>query len=383
MSANFLYTLWNLCFLQLTNVLGMLLGYNILDINSDISSGVSTGNIRDTAAFGLENLYNNYFKPLALGILVSLIIIIALQKITYEGITRETGTKIAVGFILSVMIISNGYKLARNIVDFANASSVKIYNATDIKAKNDTFSSYELSGAIKAAMSGRDESSVSENDNFNSFKSFMQALDPSLNCEIKGITFDDLGNLKKQIYESAKANGGNLDKAIADNQGAIQAAAKYNIVFVNENGEEIHFFEMMTGRFLTIIALAVILLLFAIANFAAIAISTVVIMTRLVELGLRAIGIPFASLEFALNGYSSSSVRYFKSLVAVAIQGIFIVLILWLQSNMSRVFTAFFAKHTNGIAGAIPFMIFTIATIFTFTGLLVKSQQLAREIVGV
>ena len=383
MSANFLYTLWNLCFLQLTNVLGMLLGYNILDLNADMSVGTSTGSVRDTAAFGLENLYNHYFVPIALGMLISLIIIIALQKIAYEGLTREIGIKIAVGFIISVMVITNGFKLARNIVSFANASSVKIYNATDIKTKNDTFSSYELSSAIKAAMSGSNESSVSESDNFNSFKSFMQAIDPSLDCKIKGITFDELGNLKKQIYDSAKANGGNLDKAIEENQSAIQAAAKYNIVFINEEGKEINFFEMLGGRFLTIIALAVILLLFAIANFAAIAVATVVIMTRLVELGLRAIGIPLASLEFALNGYSSSSIRYIKSLIAVAIQGVFIVLILWLQNNMSRVFTAFFAKHTSGIVGAIPFMIFTISIIFTFTGLLVKSQQLAREVVGV
>ena len=126
-----------------------------------------------------------------------------------------------------------------------------------------------------------------------------------------------------------------------------------------------------------------LILFFVLGNFVCIGVMGSVLITRMLELILKVLGIPIAALEFALNGYNSSSMRYLKSLIAVSIQGVFIVLILWLKARMSLILIKIIGESTRGVYGGMIFIVLTLAVTAAFTGMLIKSQQYAREVVGV
>lgn len=330
MTASFLYKLWRLCFLDVTDIVRTLLGINPLEGGFELKYGAgSNGEVIGT---DVANLYNNYFVPMALSFLVTVVVIILLQKLTFEGITREAGIKVLIGFVISLMVITNGLKLGRNVIKLGNAAAVKIYDSSSI-----------LTG--EAVNSDKtDEATGTEGDqSLNNLNNFLKTIDPELEIGKDG-----------EGYKYKSKDGGSL--------GLLPSLGKKIIP------------SMFAG---------LLILIFVLGNFICIGVIGSILVTRILELVIRVLGIPIAALEFALNGYNSSSMRYIKSLLAVSIQGVLIVLILWLKARMSLVLIRIIGESTRGAYGGMIFIVLTLAVTFAFTGMLARSQQYAREVVGV
>lgn len=328
MGAGFLYKLWQLCFLDVSEVLRALLNFNALRSTSvEMEHGITQNGT--TMEMDLSVLYNNYFKVLAISLLVSVVIIILLQKLTYEGLTKEAGIKVGIGLLVSIAVITNGLKLGKSVVDLGNAAGDKIYKSTMPTSAEDG-----VDQNVRDRVLGQD----SDLDRLNSF---LKAIDPKL-------------------------------EIVEDGDG---------YKFAN-NGEKAGIFKSLINSTIPSMIAAVMLLIFIFGNFVCILVTGTTLIARSVEIVIRVLGIPISALEFALNGYNSSSMRYIKSLLAVSIQGVIIVLILWLKERMQLMIIAILGDATSGTYGGIIFIILSLATVFAFTGLIVKSQQFAREVVG-
>ncbi len=329
MTASFLYKLWRLCFLDVTDIVRTLLGINPLEGGFELRYGA--GSNGEVVGTDIASLYNNYFIPMALSFLITVVVIILLQKIAFEGVTKEAGMKVMIGFLISFMVITNGLKIGRNVIKLGNAAAIKIYDSSAI-----------LTG--EAVNSDKtDEATGTEGDqSLNNLNNFLKTIDPEL--------------------EIAK-----------DGEG-------YKF---NSDGKFLGFLQSLATRTISSMFAGLLILFFVLGNFVCIGVMGSVLITRMLELILKVLGIPIAALEFALNGYNSSSMRYLKSLIAVSIQGVFIVLILWLKARMSLILIKIIGESTRGVYGGMIFIVLTLAVTAAFTGMLIKSQQYAREVVGV
>lgn len=329
MTASFLYKLWRLCFLDVTDIVRTLLGINPLEGGFELRYGA--GSNGEVVGTDIASLYNNYFVPMALSFLITVVVIILLQKIAFEGVTKEAGIKVMIGFLISFMVITNGLKIGRNVIKLGNAAAIKIYDSSAI-----------LTG--EAVNSDKtDEATGTEGDqSLNNLNNFLKTIDPEL--------------------EIAK-----------DGEG-------YKF---NSDGKFLGFLQSLATRTISSMFAGLLILFFVLGNFVCIGVMGSVLITRMLELILKVLGIPIAALEFALNGYNSSSMRYLKSLIAVSIQGVFIVLILWLKARMSLILIKIIGESTRGVYGGMIFIVLTLAVTAAFTGMLIKSQQYAREVVGV
>lgn len=329
MTASFLYKLWRLCFLDVTDIARTLLGINPLEGGFELKYGAASNG--EVVGTDIASLYNNYFVPMALSFLITVVVIILLQKIAFEGVTKEAGIKVMIGFLISFMVITNGLKIGRNVIKLGNAAAIKIYDSSAI-----------LTG--EAVNSDKtDEATGTEGDqSLNNLNNFLKTIDPEL--------------------EIAK-----------DGEG-------YKF---NSDGKFLGFLQSLATRTISSMFAGLLILFFVLGNFVCIGVMGSVLITRMLELILKVLGIPIAALEFALNGYNSSSMRYLKSLIAVSIQGVFIVLILWLKARMSLILIKIIGETTRGAYGGMIFIVLTLAVTAAFTGMLIKSQQYAREVVGV
>ncbi|WP_296115167.1 hypothetical protein [uncultured Anaerococcus sp.] len=330
MGAGFLYKLWQLCFLDVSGVVRALLGFNPLNSTGyEMQEGLIQGGT--SLSVDMKTLYNNLFVPLALAFLITVVLILLIQKLTFEGITKEAGIKVFVGFMVSIIVISNGAKIATDIVNLSSTVGDQIYQGTSVQES-------EISEEVRNRVVGEEEQSIQKLNNF------LKALDPQLQ-----ITQDSGGGFK----------------------------------FKGDSDQPRGIFSSITNIVLPSIVAALMLLVFAFGNFICILIVGITIITRMVEILLRTLGIPIAALEFALNGYNSSSMRYIKSFIAVAIQGVMIVLILWLKDRLQMIIISLLSTSTSGVYGGIIFILLSLSTVFAFTALISKSQQYAREVVGV
>lgn len=329
MTASFLYKLWRLCFLDVTDIARTLLGINPLESGFELK--YKAGSNGEIVGVDIANLYNNYFVPMALSFLITVVVIILLQKIAFEGITKEAGIKVMIGFLISFMVITNGLKIGRNVIKLGNAAALKIYDSSAI-----------LTG--EAVNSDKtDEATGEEGDpSLNNLNNFLKTIDPEL--------------------EIAKDGEGYKFKS---------------------QGISLGFLQSLATKIISSMFAGLIILFFVLGNFICIGVIGSVLITRMLELVLKVLGIPIAALEFSLNGYNSSSMRYLKSLIAVSIQGVFIVLILWLKARMSLILIKIIGESTRGVYGGMIFIVLTLAVTAAFTGMLIKSQQYAREVVGV
>lgn len=329
MTASFLYKLWRLCFLDVTDIARTLLGINPLEGGFELKYGAASNG--EVVGTDIANLYNNYFVPMALSFLITVVVIILLQKLAFEGITKEAGIKVMIGFLISFMVITNGLKIGRNVIKLGNAAALKIYDSSAI-----------LTG--EAVNSDKtDEATGTEGDqSLNNLNNFLKTIDPEL--------------------EIAKVGEG------------------YKF---NSEGKSLGFLQSLATKIISSMFAGLIILFFVLGNFVCIGVMGSVLITRMLELVIKVLGIPIAALEFALNGYNSSSMRYLKSLIAVSIQGVFIVLILWLKARMSLILIKIIGETTRGAYGGMIFIVLTLAVTAAFTGMLIKSQQYAREVVGV
>lgn len=329
MTASFLYKLWRLCFLDVTDIARTLLGINPLEGGFELKYGAASNG--EVVGTDIASLYNNYFVPMALSFLITVVVIILLQKLAFEGITKEAGIKVMIGFLISFMVITNGLKIGRNVIKLGNAAALKIYDSSSI-----------LTG--EAVNSDKtDEATGTEGDqSLNNLNNFLKTIDPEL--------------------EIAK-----------DGEG-------YKF---NSEGKFLGFLQSLATRTISSMFAGLLILFFVLGNFVCIGVMGSVLITRMLELVIKVLGIPIAALEFALNGYNSSSMRYLKSLIAVSIQGVFIVLILWLKTRMSLILIKIIGESTRGAYGGMIFIVLTLAVTAAFTGMLIKSQQYAREVVGV
>lgn len=329
MTASFLYKLWRLCFLDVTDIARTLLGINPLEGGFELKYGAASNG--EVVGTDIASLYNNYFVPMALSFLITVVVIILLQKLAFEGITKEAGIKVMIGFLISFMVITNGLKIGRNVIKLGNAAALKIYDNSAI-----------LTG--EAVNSDKtDEATGTEGDqSLNNLNNFLKTIDPEL--------------------EIAKDGEGYKFKS---------------------EGKFLGFLKSLATRTISSMFAGLIILFFVLGNFICIGVMGAVLITRMLELVLKVLGIPIAALEFSLNGYNSSSMRYLKSLIAVSIQGVFIVLILWLKARMSLILIKIIGESTRGVYGGMIFIVLTLAVTAAFTGMLIKSQQYAREVVGV
>ena len=330
MTASFLYKLWRLCFLDVTDIARTLLGINPLEGGFELKYGAASNG--EVVGTDIASLYNNYFVPMALSFLITVVVIILLQKLAFEGITKEAGIKVMIGFLISFMVITNGLKIGRNVIKLGNAAALKIYDNSAI-----------LTG--EAVNSDKtDEATGTEGDqSLNNLNNFLKTIDPELEIAKDGEGY------------KYKSNGGGF--------GGYLFSMAYKLVP-----------SMFAG---------LLILFFVLGNFVCIGVMGSVLITRMLELVLKVLGIPIAALEFSLNGYNSSSMRYLKSLIAVSIQGVFIVLILWLKARMSLILIKIIGESTRGAYGGMIFIVLTLAVTAAFTGMLIKSQQYAKEVVGV
>lgn len=100
---------------------------------------------------------------------------------------------------------------------------------------------------------------------------------------------------------------------------------------------------------------------------------------RLIEIGLRVGFAPIGMADIVTSGSSGHGFRYLKKIVAVGIQGLFILGILHLYNAL----TVAIIPSGNGVVDSGVYTIKALAISFTTVALLVKSQSFANDLMEV
>lgn len=117
----------------------------------------------------------------------------------------------------------------------------------------------------------------------------------------------------------------------------------------------------------------------AIASFIAQAIVGFICYSRLIELYLRAMFTPIAVSDIFVGGANSNGFRYLKGFLALAMQNAVIYLIAYIYSIVSA---GVVDTIVNGDPSFLDVTIGTLALSFAACGLLLKSLNITKEIVG-
>lgn len=101
--------------------------------------------------------------------------------------------------------------------------------------------------------------------------------------------------------------------------------------------------------------------------------------SRLIEIYIKAMFTPIAVSDIFVGGMNSNGVRYLKGFLALCMQSVIIIVTNYIYSVING---AVVSNIDPGLENLFPYLVATLGINLAATGLLVKSLQITKDIVG-
>ncbi|MDO4594795.1 MAG: hypothetical protein Q4B52_05390 [Tissierellia bacterium] len=390
---NFLFNIWKW---GRTDVLYILISFIKGEVANPSDNDATSLAISGQNIIGVE-----MFKDLALTVFVVAMIVTLLQKIAFEGTTHQVAIKIAVGYMIAIGLIFNTEAIVSNTLkagnELAKLTERALIEDSNITLPQDPFAEKQreedlYNDFVEATLEGDEEAAKTASLNYirndyswTEFLEFINLISPDMEL-YRTFKFDENLEKKAEIRANNRNLTGDQKEKYKKKYMKEQAKASYRSYIVDPDAEqkegedppEISGIGAQFKYALTTAGIAVLELLVSIVYLVMTAMTLMLVVSRFIELILRSIGMPIALSLYCTQHGNSGSVRYLKSFIAICLQGSLIIIILALSSTFSTNLAAELLDGQNVFIKVIG----DIAIKFAFIGLLMKSQQFAREIVG-